>query len=126
MLFFSFLFSAVNIVAPEGFWEPVITPSNPKKPTQQQQVVNSNKTNSNINNNNVNNNAKKKTKKENKQGEKSTNGQERNEFEDWCSSALQNLQAQVDIPTFLAFLKDIESPYEVSETFFFNRLDWVD
>jgi PERQ amino acid-rich with GYF domain-containing protein len=109
----------VNIVAPEGFWEPVITPSNPKKP-QQHQVDNgtskssSNNANMNNNNNNNSNNAKKKTKKENKQVEKSTNRQERNEFEDWCSAALQNLQAQVDIPTFLTFLKDIESPYEVS------------
>ena len=37
-----------------------------------------------------------------------------NEFEAWCSSALANLNAQVDIPTFMAFLKDIESPYEVT------------
>ena len=37
-----------------------------------------------------------------------------NEFEAWCSSALSNLNAQVDIPTFMAFLKDIESPYEVT------------
>ena len=36
-----------------------------------------------------------------------------NEFEAWCSSALANLNAQVDIPTFMSFLKDIESPYEV-------------
>ena len=36
-----------------------------------------------------------------------------NEFEAWCSSALAHLNAQVDIPTFMAFLKDIESPYEV-------------
>ena len=36
-----------------------------------------------------------------------------NEFEAWCSSALANLNGQVDIPTFMAFLKDIESPYEV-------------
>jgi len=38
-----------------------------------------------------------------------------NEFEAWCSSALANLNAQVDIPTFMAFLKDIESPYEVND-----------
>lgn len=36
------------------------------------------------------------------------------EFDSWCVSALDGLGAQVDIPTFLAFLKDIESPYEVS------------
>ena len=37
-----------------------------------------------------------------------------NEFEAWCSTALASLNAQVDIPTFMAFLKDIESPYEVN------------
>ena len=37
-----------------------------------------------------------------------------NEFEAWCTQALQNLHAQIDIPTFMAFLNDIESPYEVS------------
>ena len=38
----------------------------------------------------------------------------KNDFEEWCSKALQGLQAQVDIPTFLGFLMDIESPYEVT------------
>ena len=38
-----------------------------------------------------------------------------NEFERWCHGALQNLNAQVDIPTFMAFLQDIDSPYEVSD-----------
>ena len=37
-----------------------------------------------------------------------------NEFEAWCTQALQNLHAQIDIPTFMAFLNDIESPYEVT------------
>ena len=36
-----------------------------------------------------------------------------NEFDAWCTSALSALNAQVDVPTFLAFLRDIESPYEV-------------
>merc|ERR1711997_800149 len=38
-----------------------------------------------------------------------------NEFEAWRASALANLNAQVDIPTFMAFLSDIESPYEVND-----------
>merc|ERR1712029_167444 len=38
-----------------------------------------------------------------------------NEFEAWCTQALQNLHAQIDIPTFMAFLNDIESPYEVND-----------
>lgn len=111
--------SGVNIVAPEGFWEPVITPANSKKPQSQQnhnQVDNNNTNSSNTNSNNNNNNAKKKNKKENKQAEKSTtNRLEKNEFEDWCAGALVSLQAQVDVPTFLTFLRDIESPYEVHD-----------
>ncbi len=39
--------------------------------------------------------------------------QPENAFERWCQGALQNLNAQVDIPTFMAFLHDIDSPYEV-------------
>jgi PERQ amino acid-rich with GYF domain-containing protein len=39
----------------------------------------------------------------------------KNEFEEWCTRSLQNMQAQVDIPTFLGFLMDIESPYEVHD-----------
>jgi len=38
-----------------------------------------------------------------------------NEFERWCHGALQSLNAQVDIPTFMAFLQDIDSPYEVTD-----------
>lgn len=35
------------------------------------------------------------------------------EFDKWCNMALSSLSAKVDFPTFLGFLKDIESPYEV-------------
>merc|ERR1712126_710063 len=49
-------------------------------------------------------------REEGKGGKKS-----KNEFEDWCTRALHDLQAQVDIPTFLGFLMDIESPYEVHD-----------
>ena len=38
-----------------------------------------------------------------------------NEFESWCSQSLERLNAEVDIPTFMAFLNDIESPYEVND-----------
>lgn len=40
-------------------------------------------------------------------------GKPGNEFEEWCISALEKLDPQVDIPTFLGFLNDVESPYEV-------------
>ncbi|PNF41151.1 hypothetical protein B7P43_G03863 [Cryptotermes secundus] len=37
------------------------------------------------------------------------------EFTQWCSKALSGLQSSVDIPTFVGFLRDIESPYEVKD-----------
>ncbi|EFN85095.1 GIGYF family protein CG11148 isoform X2 [Harpegnathos saltator] len=37
------------------------------------------------------------------------------EFTQWCTKALNGLQASVDIPTFVGFLRDIESAYEVKE-----------
>ncbi|KAK6618626.1 hypothetical protein RUM43_013017 [Polyplax serrata] len=37
------------------------------------------------------------------------------EFTTWCSASLQSIQSDVDIPTFVSFLRDIESPYEVTE-----------
>merc|ERR1719370_1837698 len=53
--------------------------------------------------------------RENSAQNSAKNTPRQNEFEAWCSSALSNLNAQVDIPTFMAFLKDIESPYEVND-----------
>ncbi|XP_069695255.1 GRB10-interacting GYF protein 2 isoform X2 [Periplaneta americana] len=37
------------------------------------------------------------------------------EFTQWCNKALSGLQSSVDIPTFVGFLRDIESPYEVKD-----------
>ena len=85
-----YLFFSATVVAPEGFWDPVVTVKSPEKvPTL---PVN------------------KKKKKVAEPVEKDRG----KEFDSWCVSALDGLGAQVDIPTFLAFLKDIESPYEVS------------
>lgn len=35
------------------------------------------------------------------------------EFTKWCTEAISSMPSSVDVPTFVAFLKDIESPYEV-------------
>ncbi|GFY04703.1 GRB10-interacting GYF protein 1 [Trichonephila clavipes] len=35
------------------------------------------------------------------------------EFTKWCTEAISTMPSSVDVPTFVAFLKDIESPYEV-------------
>ncbi|XP_043527998.1 GRB10-interacting GYF protein 2 isoform X1 [Frieseomelitta varia] len=37
------------------------------------------------------------------------------DFTQWCNKALSGLQVSVDIPTFVGFLRDIESAYEVKE-----------
>merc|ERR1712039_676537 len=74
-----------------------------KQPQQQQQKKNKNKAN--------------KIKEENKVAAifKESKGKPENEFEEWCISALDKLEPQVDIPTFLGFLNDVESPYEVND-----------
>ena len=73
-----------------------------KQQPQQQQQQKKNKNN-------------KKIKEENKVAAifKESKGKPENEFEEWCISALEKLDPQVDIPTFLGFLNDVESPYEV-------------
>ena len=86
-----------------GFWEdqPV-----PKPQQQQQQPQQSTQQKKN----------RKKVREEDKVAAifKESRGP-KNDFEAWCTKALNDLNAQVDIPTFLAFLQDIESPYEVNE-----------
>ena len=95
--------SSAAVVAPAGFWDPVL-PDTPQ-PTKK------------VSGNNVNNNNNRNNKNQKKRGDEESRGKQqqksKNEFEEWCSKALQELQAQVDIPTFLGFMMDIESPYEV-------------
>ena len=89
-----------------GFWDespPVQQQQQQQKQQpQQQQQQKKNKNN-------------KKIKEENKVAAifKESKGKPENEFEEWCISALEKLDPQVDIPTFLGFLNDVESPYEV-------------
>ena len=35
------------------------------------------------------------------------------DFTQWCEGQLRNMDTSVDIPTFIAFLQEVESPYEV-------------
>lgn len=99
--------SSAAVVAPAGFWDPVI----PDTPQQTKKSMSS----SNINNNNSKNNKNQKKRDDEPRGKQHDKQKSKNEFEEWCSKALQDLQAQVDIPTFLGFLMDIESPYEVHD-----------
>jgi len=97
--------STAAVVAPAGFWDPVLPEQSVINQQQQQPSKKSN-----------NKNKKKKVEEEQKVKQIFNEKQKpKNDFEDWCSKALQGLQAQVDIPTFLGFLMDIESPYEVHD-----------
>jgi len=37
------------------------------------------------------------------------------DFTKWCFESLQAMGGNVDVPTFVGFLKEVESPYEVSD-----------
>ena len=107
-----------------GFWDDAAPPpglnnSNSSTPAQ------SNKNKKKTNNKEAQKNNMKTAKEDAKVAQifrenSAKNTPRQNEFEAWCSSALSNLNAQVDIPTFMAFLKDIESPYEVTFIHFSN------
>merc|ERR1740128_1221315 len=88
---------SVNVVAPNGFWEPLQPAPQQTAPVQQSKAKETPNT--------------KKKKKQNNNVEKN----DRNEFDDWCGKALARLSSQVDVPTFLGFLKDVESPFEVHD-----------
>jgi len=80
-----------NLTLSDGFWEPSTT-----KQTSKQIPVTA---------------SKKKKRAIHEKGECELTKL----FDDWCKNSLENLNAQVDIPTFLAFLRDIESPDEVHD-----------
>ncbi|CAD6237108.1 GSCOCG00002144001-RA-CDS [Cotesia congregata] len=98
-----------------GFWdEPVqVKPAAPvKQPAknsttqqQQQQQQQNNKT------------TKNKAKKEEETVKKlfENNTAKTDDFTQWCNRTLSGLQVSVDVPTFVGFLRDIESAYEVKE-----------
>lgn len=99
-----------------GFWDNNDPPPAPK-PQQQQAPPQQPQPSSQQQNN-------KKNKKNKKEETKvaaifKEKGKPKNEFEEWCITALEKLDPQVDIPTFLGFLIEVESPYEVMKHFFY-------
>ncbi|XP_022912828.1 GIGYF family protein Gyf isoform X3 [Onthophagus taurus] len=109
-----------------GFWDDVPTQKAPSKPSN---VVKSNSTSAMVTQAKPQQQpqqqqqpkvAKAKTKKEETTGSKnngslSTNGPATEEFTQWCIKALSNVTSTVDIPTFIGFLKDIESAADVKD-----------
>lgn len=54
-------------------------------------------------------------KKDNNAGKNNNNNDSTDEFSNWCSKLLANMNANVDVPTFIGFLRDIESAFDVRE-----------
>ncbi|KAK5644037.1 hypothetical protein RI129_007882 [Pyrocoelia pectoralis] len=96
-----------------SFWEEAPVQKSPNKPST---VSKSNSTSAVNVNKPVAKQTKGKTKKEEQHVIKLfSNGPATDEFTDWCTTALKKLNSTVDIPTFISFLRDIESALEVRD-----------
>ncbi|XP_011687407.1 PREDICTED: PERQ amino acid-rich with GYF domain-containing protein 2 isoform X2 [Wasmannia auropunctata] len=110
-----------------GFWDPTpvksstTTTTTTKQPAKQTAVAkpasNQQQQQQQQQQNNNNKASKSKNKREEELVKKlfEQNTAKTDEFTQWCMKALSSLQASVDIPTFVGFLRDIESAYEVKE-----------
>ncbi|XP_044747751.1 GIGYF family protein Gyf isoform X2 [Coccinella septempunctata] len=108
-----------NTTTTSGLWEEVSAkpatnnkPSNNSKgsasnakPQQQQQQTNQQQSQK----------AKPKSKKEEPNPSKNGATNSVDEFTNWCTKALSNITSEIDIPTFVTFLKDIESAMDVRD-----------
>lgn len=105
--------TAAQWSSPGGFWEEAPVQKSPNKPST---VSKSNSTSAVNVNKPVAKQTKGKTKKEEQHVIKLfSNGPATDEFTDWCTTALKKLNSTVDIPTFISFLRDIESALEVRD-----------
>ncbi|XP_071555029.1 GIGYF family protein Gyf-like isoform X1 [Temnothorax nylanderi] len=105
-----------------GFWDPtpVKSSTTTKQPAKQATIikpVSSQQQQQQQQQNSNNKASKNKNKKEEELVKKlfEQNTAKTDEFTQWCSKTLSSIQASVDIPTFVTFLRDLETPYEVRE-----------
>ncbi|XP_076220764.1 GIGYF family protein Gyf isoform X2 [Nomia melanderi] len=106
-----------NNTGTSGFWDdptPVKSSATSKQPVKQPAIVKSPSANQTQQSNKAN---KSKNKREEELVKKlfEQNTAKADDFTQWCNKALSGLQVSVDIPTFVGFLRDIESAYEVKE-----------
>ncbi|XP_068985504.1 GRB10-interacting GYF protein 2 isoform X1 [Bombus flavifrons] len=100
-----------------GFWDD----PTPIKPTAVKQSVKQTTTVKALTANQQQQQSNKTNKNKNKREEElvkklfEQNTAKTDDFTQWCNKALSGLQVSVDIPTFVGFLRDIESAYEVKE-----------
>ncbi|KAI1285346.1 hypothetical protein HDE_11874 [Halotydeus destructor] len=91
-----------------GFWEQEARPSKPSG-TPNKQVANS------VNANSKASNTKKKHEEVVHGLFEDQRRQNKDEFVVWCEEALSSFQSALDVPTFVTFLKELESPFEVND-----------
>jgi hypothetical protein len=100
-------FSLYRVVVPTaGFWEhggPSLAASASAAAASNSNLAASNNTNS----------QKNKEKKQANNNKADNKVDLTKNFQSWCRSSLESLNTDVDIETFMGFLQDIESPYEV-------------
>ncbi|XP_015430986.1 PREDICTED: PERQ amino acid-rich with GYF domain-containing protein 2 isoform X2 [Dufourea novaeangliae] len=106
-----------NNIVSSGFWDdptPVKSSTTSKQPAKQATTAKSPAANQQQQSNKMN---KSKSKREEELVKKlfEQNTAKTDDFTQWCNKALSGLQVSVDIPTFVGFLRDIESAYEVKE-----------
>ncbi|EZA53350.1 hypothetical protein DMN91_005018 [Ooceraea biroi] len=104
-----------------GFWDdptPVRSSTTTKQPAKQTAITKSASSQQQQQLQNSNNKASKNKNKRDEELVKKLfeqNTAKTDEFTQWCNKALSSIQASVDIPTFVGFLRDIESAYEVKD-----------
>ncbi|TMW47300.1 hypothetical protein DOY81_007620 [Sarcophaga bullata] len=95
------------------------TPPNGSGASSNQKKSNSSRSNkpkSQISDNNGSGNEKKSAHKNNNNTNSANKCDDYEaEFVNWCTKSLHNMNAKVDVPTFVSFLRDLESPYEVKD-----------
>ncbi|KAL1506342.1 hypothetical protein ABEB36_005725 [Hypothenemus hampei] len=107
--------SSVNI---SGFWEEPVQKPQPSKPSNVSKSNSMSTVSQNASKQQVKQSQKAKSKKEEAAATshvKNHNNNLDDEFTNWCYKALSNVDTNVDIPTFVTFLRDIESAFEVRE-----------
>ncbi|XP_076652489.1 GIGYF family protein Gyf isoform X3 [Halictus rubicundus] len=106
-----------NTGGTSGFWDdpaPTKATAIAKQPAKQSATVKLPSSNQTLQTNKPN---KSKNKREEELVKKlfEQNTAKVDDFTQWCNKALSGLQVSVDIPTFVGFLRDIESAYDVKE-----------
>ncbi|XP_076756248.1 GIGYF family protein Gyf isoform X1 [Xylocopa sonorina] len=107
-----------NSSGTSGFWDdpmPIKSSTIAKQPVKQTTTAKASTANQQQQQSNKANKSRNKREEELVKKLFEQNTAKTDDFTQWCNKALSGLQVSVDIPTFIGFLRDIESAYEVKE-----------